>query len=447
MGYFILKLIFRVALKIFYSKIEIKQPGSLPTKGPLLLVANHPNTFMDPIVIASLFQQEVYFIAKSTVFNTPFRKWLLGKMNLIPVYRREDGNATAGANEATFEKCYQFLQAAGTLLIFPEGNSFNERRLRPLKTGAARIALGAAARSNFNQPVTILPVGLNYAEPTRFRSRLFISVAAPIAVSQWAAVYQHNPSEAVKQLTGQIREALEAQVIHTYSQEDDALVKQVEAVFKNKLVTDHQVNNSAEEFELTRHIVSSLEFFKKSEPERINKIQEKLTAYLSQLNQLGLQDQLFYDSTGKRHLGKWLFTSGIFFVLGFPLYLLGLLTNYLPYIIPAKVAKALTEEEEFVAPILLSTGIFTFPLFYFLEGFIVWYLTHSLILLLLFLLLLPVAGFFVLYYYQQIKKVQATLKLQTLFFSQRKLISNLMQQRELLIAELDLARQQYLQKI
>lgn len=111
MGYFILKLIFKIALKIFYREIEVKQADILPTKGPLLLVANHPNTFMDPIVIASLFRQEVYFIAKSTVFNTPFRKWLLGKMNLIPVHRPEDGVVASGSNEATFEKCYQFLQA------------------------------------------------------------------------------------------------------------------------------------------------------------------------------------------------------------------------------------------------------------------------------------------------------------------------------------------------
>ncbi|WP_115373893.1 lysophospholipid acyltransferase family protein [Adhaeribacter pallidiroseus] len=447
MGYFILKLIFRLALKIFYQKIEVKQSGSLPAKGPLLLVANHPNTFMDPIVIASLLRQEVYFIAKSTVFNTPFRKWLLGKMNLIPVYRKEDGVATAGANSAIFEKCYEFLQANGTLLIFPEGNSFNERRLRPLKTGAARIALGAAAQSNFAQTVTILPVGLNYSEPTRFRSKVLVNIASPIVVNDLAAIYQQDSTRAVRLLTEQIRAALESQIIHTYSEEDDELVKQVEAVYKSKLVTDHQVNNSVEEFELTRHLVASLEFFKNIHPERVKHIQQKLAAYLAQLNQLRLNDQVFYDAAGNRHLGKWLFTSGLFFLIGLPLYLFGLITNYLPYILPAKVAAALTEEEEFTAPILLSTGIFTFPLFYALECYLVWYFTHAWFVVLLFLIMLPVAGFFVLYYYQKFKKVRTTLKLQTLFFRDRKLISGLMQQRESLLAELEFAHQQYIQKI
>ncbi len=447
MGYFVLKLIFRIALKIFYRKIEVKQSGNLPVKGPLLLVANHPNTFMDPIVIASLLRQEVYFIAKSTVFNTPFRKWLLGKMNLIPVYRKEDGVASSGANSATFEKCYDFLQANGTLLIFPEGNSFNERRLRPIKTGAARIALGAATRSNFSQLITILPIGLNYSEPTQFRTKVLVNIASPIIVNDLATIYQADNGHAVRLLTEQIREALESEIIHTHSEEDDELVKQVEAVYKSKLVTDHQISNSVEEFELTRHLVASLEFFKTINPERVKQIQQKIRAYLAQLNQLRLNDQVFYDAAGNRHLGKWLFTSGLFFLISLPLYILGLITNYLPYILPAKVATALTEEEEFMAPILMSTGIFTFPLFYTLECYLIWYVTQSWLVVLLFLLLLPTAGFFVLYYYQKFKKVRNTLKLQTLFFRDRKLISGLMQQRESLLAELEFAHQQYIQKI
>ncbi|MDQ4141825.1 MAG: 1-acyl-sn-glycerol-3-phosphate acyltransferase, partial [Bacteroidota bacterium] len=223
MVYFILKLIFKIALKVFYRRIEVKQFGHLPEKGPLLLVANHPNTFMDPIVIASLFKQEVYFIAKSTVFSSPFRKWLLQKMNLIPVYRKEDGPVAAGANNSTFEKCYEFLNNQGTLLIFPEGNSFNERRLRPLKTGAARIALGAAARLNFMQEVSIIPFGLNYLEPTRFRSTLLINIAPPIVVNSLADLYRQDAAKAFHFLTDQIRNALEANIIHTQSNTDDEL--------------------------------------------------------------------------------------------------------------------------------------------------------------------------------------------------------------------------------
>src|SRR5688572_4933943 len=135
MLYFLLKLIFKTAIAVFFRHIRVQNRQFIPDNGPLLIASNHPNTFMDPIIIASLFKQQVYFIAKSTVFNSPFKKWLLGKMNLIPIYRQQDGLPEGQSNDATFRKCYEFLNQNGTLLIFPEGTSINERKLRPLKTG------------------------------------------------------------------------------------------------------------------------------------------------------------------------------------------------------------------------------------------------------------------------------------------------------------------------
>ena len=170
MLYFFLKILFKTALQVFFRRIEVRNRHLILDNGPLLIASNHPNTFMDPIAIAAVVKQEVFFIAKGTVFNTRLKKWLLHKMNLIPVYRREDGALPAVGNEATFRKCTEFLLKNGTLLIFPEGSSFNERRLRPLKTGTARMALAAERQANWKAGVQILPVGVNYSDPTRFRA-------------------------------------------------------------------------------------------------------------------------------------------------------------------------------------------------------------------------------------------------------------------------------------
>lgn len=449
MVYDLLKLICRVALRIFYQKIDISGIKYIPAKGPLLIVANHPNTFMDPIVIASLCKQEVFFIAKSTVFNSPFRKWLLQKMNLIPVYRREDGPVNPEANNSTFLKCFEFLETAGTLLIFPEGNSFNQRRLRPLKTGAARIALGAAARHDFKQEITILPVGLNYSEPTLFRSKILVNIAPPIFASSYAGIFREDQGKAYKLMTEHLRVALEAQIIHTHTDEDDELLEQIEAVYKSKLLPGLGTGlpKPEEEFLLTRRMVASLAYFKKSNPEKVIQVKGKLKEYLQNLEQHKLTDKVLYNSSGKLHSGGWLVWAGLYLVIGFPVYLYGLLTNYIPYIIPARVANALTEEAEFIAPILMTTGIFTFPLFYTLEVYLFWYFTKNVFLVFCFVLSLPVAGFYVLHYYRYLKKVWATLKLKALYSQKRQMFNNIWQQRQELIAELDLAREQYLQQI
>ena len=447
MVYSLLKLICRIALKVFYKKIDVNKTQFLPANGPLLIVSNHPNTFMDPIVIASLFKQEVYFIAKSTVFSSPFRKWLLQKMNLIPVYRKEDGPVSAGANNATFQKCFEFLDASGTLLIFPEGNSFNQRRLRPLKTGTARIALGAAARNNFTREVNILPIGLNYSEPTRFRSKLLVNIGSLIQMSDYALSFQEDEGKEYKLVTEHIRIALEELIIHTYSNEDDELVHQVETVYKNKLLADIGIplSKAEEEFKIVRGIVDSLAYFKKHNPERVRQLQQNLKNYLQKLKTLRLNYAVVTDPLSCQSLGYLLLTSILQLLLGFPLYLYGLITNYIPYILPAKVAGALTEEEEFVAPILMTTGIFTFPFFYGVEVYLVWYFTGSFLLALCFLISLPLAGFFVLGYYAYLKRIVAQFKWRFLLVRKNEVVSKLNQQRQYLIKELEMARDEYLQ--
>jgi hypothetical protein len=134
MLYALLKLAVKIALRVFYKKVHIQTRGLIPTSGPLIVVANHPNTFMDPLVIAAMLRQQVYFLTNGSAFKSPLAGWLLKRMNMIPIYRQEDVPGKMPDNRATFAQCFHFLAGKGTLLIFPEGSSVNERRLRKLKT-------------------------------------------------------------------------------------------------------------------------------------------------------------------------------------------------------------------------------------------------------------------------------------------------------------------------
>ncbi|MDQ4141072.1 MAG: hypothetical protein M3142_11175, partial [Bacteroidota bacterium] len=276
---------------------------------------------------------------------------------------------------------------------------------------------------------------------------LLINIAPPIVVNSLAELYRKDAAKAFHLLPDQIRTALQANIIHTQSNTDDELVYQVETVFKKQLLNPNEEDNPEQDFQVTQRIVASLEYFKTHDPERVKAIQQKLNTYLQQIKKLNLKDTVFYSPAGKRRFGKWLFASVLFLLIGLPVYFFGLITNYLPYIIPAKIADALTEEAEFISPILLTTGIFTFPIFYSIELYLVWYFTHSWLITLLFFICMPITGFFVLHYYKQFQNLRANLRLQVLFFNERTLINTLMQQREELIAELELARKQYLQKM
>ncbi|WP_162428501.1 lysophospholipid acyltransferase family protein [Pontibacter pudoricolor] len=446
MLYTLLKLLYKAGLWFFFRKLEVRHAHLIPDNGPLLVVSNHPNTFMDPIVIAAQLKQPVFFIAKSTVFGSKFQNWMLRQMHLIPIHRKEDNPNATISNDDAFAASFKALDQQKTLLIFPEGNSFNQRRLRKLKTGTARIALGAASESN--REVKILPVGLNYSAPTRFRSDVFVNVGKPISVSDYLATYQHDGPAAVLALTEEIRVRLEKLIIHTPTDEEDELARQVEAIYRDRLspIVPAGALPQEQDFIVTKGIIKSITHFSQTEPDRIATIKQELSNYTRQLQRLGIQDPVL--SKESSDVMKQSIIGLLYIILGFPIYLFGLVHNYIPYIVPSKVARAVTKEEEWFAPIMLTVGIFTFPICYGLELWLAHeWLNIAGIKLLLYFLSLPLSGFFTLHYWNTLQRTQSHWLLLRLFYSRQNIVKKLRAQRQHLIALLEKAQQDYLQKV
>ncbi|WP_181308630.1 lysophospholipid acyltransferase family protein [Rufibacter sp. XAAS-G3-1] len=448
MLYFLLKTMFQVALRVFFRRFTVNNRHLLFSEGPLIVVSNHPNTLMDPVVTASLMKQNVYFLAKSSFFKPGLQGWLFHRLFMIPVYRREDvGDGGTAQNDATFAKCYEFLGKGGTLMVFPEGNSFMQRRLRPLKTGTARIGLGAEAQHNFNLGLRIIPVGVNYSDPSRFRSDVFVNVGEPIQVKDFQAAYAEDPFRAAHALTDHLKERLEALVIHTDTEEEDALTRQVEAVYQDKLVKELDLAESEpeERFLITKGIVQSIKYFESREPERIHHLRTDLQEYLQHLESVGLVPDAFKRIPRRREVAWGTVQTLLYLLVGFPFYLFGVVHNYLPYFLPAKVARALTKDIEFYAPIMMTIGMFTFPVFYALIGWAVHaWLGLSGGALVGYLVALPVTGFFVLHYWHRIQVARRNWIFFTLFYRRSTVLQSLLEQRTRLLHALEQARQEFL---
>ena len=447
MLYTILKLIYQAGLWVFFRKLEARNRHLIPDKGPLLVVSNHPNTFMDPIVTASLLKQPVYFIAKSTVFGGKFQNWMLRQMHLIPINRREDNPEQPVSNEEAFAASFKALRQGKTILIFPEGNSFNQRRLRKIKTGTARIALGVEAENQNQLGLQILPVGLNYSAPTRFRSEVFVNFGEPISVARYSQAFEQDPQGTVLALTEDIRHSLEKLIIHTPTDEEDELARQVELLYKEKIAAAAPSTAPPHEhsFILSRAIVKSINYFSQTAPARVAALKRNISNYMLQLKRLQLRDAIL--GMGHQDIIRRSMMGLLFMVTGFPVYLYGLVHNYLPYIIPSKVARAVTKEEEWYAPIMLTTGIFSFPVFHGLEVWLVakWF-GIGLPWLLLYAFSLPLSGFFTLAYWNKLVRTQEHWLLLRLFFKRQHVVDNLRAQRTAILDELEQARLEYLQQ-
>ena len=150
----------RFCLQIFCSKITILNKSLLNTKGPVLLVANHPNSFLDAIIIAAFFKQKVYSLARGDAFKKPWQRLLLKPFNMIPIYRLSEGKDNLQKNYNTFKQCENILANNGILLIFIEGVCKNTHQLLPFKKGAARIVEVCLKQ---NIPLQIMPIALGYS--------------------------------------------------------------------------------------------------------------------------------------------------------------------------------------------------------------------------------------------------------------------------------------------
>ncbi|MFN7143790.1 MAG: 1-acyl-sn-glycerol-3-phosphate acyltransferase [Myxococcota bacterium] len=182
-------------VRLFYPTLAVT--GAPPADGPVLLVANHPNGLLDPVVLRLGVDRPVAFLAKSTLFANPLGKRVMEAFSAIPVYRAKE--ADTAKNEETFALCRAHLRDGGWLALFPEGISHDLPALQPLKTGAARIALTSGVEG-----LRVVPVGLLYEEKEIFRSRVALAFGVPIPVP---AGGEAGP-EAVRALTARIAEAL-----------------------------------------------------------------------------------------------------------------------------------------------------------------------------------------------------------------------------------------------
>jgi 1-acyl-sn-glycerol-3-phosphate acyltransferase len=161
-----------------YTKILVADTQRLKSlKGPLLLAVNHPNSFLDAIILSTLIKQPVHSLARGDAFKNRWANFILRQMNMLPVYRLREGAAHLHHNYSTFDLCRELFQRNGIVLIFSEGRCINEWKLRPLMKGTARLSFSSWEAGI---PLTVLPIGINYDSFHRFGKTIEIKIGEPI---------------------------------------------------------------------------------------------------------------------------------------------------------------------------------------------------------------------------------------------------------------------------
>ncbi len=362
MVYAILKFFSKLTLVGYFRKYKIDGKENIPEKGPYIFVTESPQCILDPLVVASSVKTPVYFIAAGEYVGKGLKAWFFKTvLHMIPVYRPSTRPEDTHKNKNMFATCHSHLTQGNSLLIFPEGISITERKLKPLKTGAVRIAIGAEQLNAFKLGVAIVPVGLNYSDPHQWRSDLYVKIGRPIYITDFAPITAENEIEKTKEITGYVQTQLMETILHAPTEDEELMLEKLNRIYANDLKAQFEIkfDESDEEFSMHKDFVNAIAYFKTNKPETYAKAEAKIDAYLADLDHYNLTDKNIGQFT--THYSTRRILS---FILGLPLFLTGYLTNVIPYKLVGIIHSKLKLEETFSGSIALALGLFLFLFWY-----------------------------------------------------------------------------------
>lgn len=348
-----------LAVEVFYRRRHLG--GEVPREGPVLLVANHPNALIDPVVLARLARRRVRALAKEPLFRMPVLSWLVKGAGALPLYRAKDG-ADTSKNDATFRAVYESLAAGDCVALFPEGISHHLPSLQPLKTGAARMALGAEAAYGGTLSVRVVPVGLIYDDKGTFRSELFTQVGEPLLARDH--IVSGDEQASVRRLTDAIGESMRALTLNLERWEDKPLVELAERVWPD---------DEAGRVKRMQALADGARDLKREEPLRYEALRDRFARFSRWLTDVGLSA----DDLDRRYsalaVTRFVLRNVVGLTLGLTVAAVGTLAYAVPFVIVDVIARAVKGTPDDVATKKVLGGLVFYPLWHsLLASALVW---------------------------------------------------------------------------
>ena len=164
------------AVRWLYRSVEVYVDDRVPRTGPVVAVSNHFGGFADPLLLMSVMERVPRIVARDKIWDVPIAGRAMKAIGGIPVHKPAEHHGPT-SNEEMFGAAYEALEQGEVVLIYPEGITVDDPSIAKIKTGAARIALGA--RSSGVENIQIVPAGIHYEDKAALRSRVFINIGAP----------------------------------------------------------------------------------------------------------------------------------------------------------------------------------------------------------------------------------------------------------------------------
>nr|MBA2538953.1 1-acyl-sn-glycerol-3-phosphate acyltransferase [Deltaproteobacteria bacterium] len=347
---------FRRLMRLYFRDIErVGEPPGPDTKGRVI-VSNHTNALIDPILVLTDAACEISPVAKSTLWDVPGLKWLLDRAGAVPIVRRKDhANKDSSQNASMFDKIATHLAGGGNILIFPEGTSHSEPQLAPLRSGAARMLLAAEGSSRGKPggiPPTFQAAALEFDARHDFRSRCLV-LWGP--VRRFAEVAGADEEARVQNATAIMDADLRDLLVEGDTHEERLRVARVAELLAN----DDGDRSLGKWSGIGRQVELANRTLRSVDPKVVARVAELVDIYYAELERLGLHDARIARGgtpTEKRPHGP----SGWRKALMAPLAASGVALYAIPYFIPRMVARKY--DPDAVSTIKIGAALLVYPL-------------------------------------------------------------------------------------
>ncbi|GIV28989.1 MAG: hypothetical protein KatS3mg028_0055 [Bacteroidia bacterium] len=373
----ILKYILSFSIPSFYRKIQIKNVQYLKNNRPAIICSNHPNAFMDPIAFSYMvYPPRVRYMARGDAFKPGIVSRILQSIGIVPIFRMQDAGAEGvKKNNESYRVVYDLLKRNKKVMIFAEGICVQEKRLRPVKKGVPRLIFNAQ-QILADKEILVIPVCLNYSEPSRLGSTLFINVGEPFVVKDRMQEFDENPNAVMLKMMDELYQKMLPLIVHIANPANDKLFEKTREVLSYHLCRRRHLNpdNLEDVFVVEKEMSEVINRASLLYPEYLNMFSEKVSQVYSIVRKYEVS-----VSAVQEYSKPWgvLFLKVLSLALVYVVYdLVNLIVRmffYLPYMISHRLAKKLSASVEFYASFFLALSTFIF-LFYFILFY--WIMKH-----------------------------------------------------------------------
>jgi len=338
----------------------------LPATGPVLIVANHNNSLVDPALAVVAAGRTVRFLTKAPLFDDKLIGWLIAAVGSVPVYRQQDDPTKLSQNLDSFRDVYAALKDGDAVGIFPEGITHSASQLAPLKTGAARIAIGASHEIGHAFP--IVAMGLVFRDRDRFRSDAHVIISEPLVWDD--LVGDMTSRSAVRELTGRIEARMRSVTLNLERWEDEPLVRTAEQVWRAEVGASR---DPAEQITRLKTTTDALEAIRRGGVPHWHETAAELKAHARELEILGLTPGELKADVKVGEAVEWT-VARIPLVLVIPVSVAGGIFFWLPKWITTNIADRLTVAEgpESRVTHRVLVGAVVFLLWFLVVAAVVW---------------------------------------------------------------------------